>query len=270
MGSLKGKRALVTISWLALCPLAACAEAEDAKRVELAVVTDGQGLVPVTNDLGYAVELASARVVADDIELAIAGEAHGSVLRRISDALVPSAHAHPGHFQAGEVTGELRGHFVLRFVPGEVHELGFATLLVGKYRSAKLTFGRASDDDVEGGDALLGHTALLAGSATKNGAVIAFTVTIDSPPGRELIGVPFEHVVSESSSQTLALRLSTRDPVENDTLFDGVDFAALDLDADGQVAIDAAASDDAAVSAYDRVRRAFQTHDHFVMEAQPW
>ena len=251
---------------LALVALPVCSEALEAKRVELPVVTDGHGLEPITTDLGYEIELSSGLVVADDLQFAIAGEAHASWLHWLSDAIVPRAHAHPGHFQAGEVTGELAGHFLLRFVSGEEHEVGMATLLVGKYQSANLMFARAGEADVEQDHPLLGHTALLSGSATRDGSTIQFTVSIDSPQDRELVGIPFAVDVTESSRGPLALRLLTRDPLENDTLFDGIDFAQLDFDADGRVDIEQASPDTASAAACNTIRRVLQTHDHFSVQ----
>lgn len=260
-------------SWLGVCCLAlvaasACSDAVEAQRVERLVVTDGEGLTPITTDLGYEVELSSGLVVAKDLQFAIAGEAHASWLEWVSDAIVPQAHAHPGHFQAGEITGELSGHFLLHFVAGEEHEVGTATLLVGKYQSANLTFTRAGEGDVEQGHPLLGHTALLSGSATRDGNTIEFTISIDSPLDRQLIGIPFAVDVTESGQGPLALRLLTRDPLENDTLFDGIDFAQLDFDADGRVDIEQASPEAASAAACNTVRRVLQTHDHFRVQPQ--
>lgn len=247
--------------------LPACSEAVEAERVDLPIVTDGYGMDRVTTDLGYEIELSSGLVVAKDLQFAIAGEAHASWLHWLSDALVPQAHAHPGHFQAGEVTGELPGRFLLRFASGEQHELGTATLLAGKYRSANLTFGRADEEVVAQDHPLLGHTALLRGRATREGNAFEFTVRIDSPPDRQLVGIPFTVDVTKFSRGPLALRLLTRDPLENDTLFDGIDFALLDVDADGRVDIEQASADTASAAACNTIRRVLQTHDHFSVQA---
>jgi hypothetical protein len=75
---------------LLLAGLVACSGSEEAKRVSLPVATDGVGLELVTNDLGYEVGLTRAAVVADDLQFAIAGEAHTSLLRRLSDRFVAS------------------------------------------------------------------------------------------------------------------------------------------------------------------------------------
>jgi hypothetical protein len=252
--------------WLAAYAIWACSDAKEADRVELRVATDGAALTLVTTDLGYEVELSSARMAARDLKFTIAGEVHASLGRWLANLLIPAAHAHPGHFQGGEITGELRGSFILRFTPGEVHELGSATLLVGTYKAADVTLARADNTQVDAGDPLLGHTAALRGVATREGTRHEFEVLLDSPEGRELVGIPFEQRISLDTRDALMLRLSPLDPLEMDTLFDGVDFAALDADGDGSIQITPDVSDEATVAAYNTIRRAFQTHDHFVVQ----
>lgn len=264
----RGMRAsLLGTSWVVLTLLSACADAQEAKRVELPLFTDGAGLEPITTDLDYRVELTSATLAVDDLKFAVAGDAHASLLRKVSNALVPVAHAHPGHFQSGEVTGELPGHFALRFVPGKPRLVGTATLLVGTYRSVNFTLSYASEGDVAADDPALGHTAVLSGTATREGRRIDFQVRIDSPVGRELVGIPFEQQVTEAA-EPLTLRLVTRDPLENDTLLDGVDFALLDGDGDNQVLIEQSSPDAPSADACNTVRRILQTHDHFLVRSE--
>lgn len=106
--------------------------------------------------------------------------------------------------------------------------------------------------------------------------------------------------VKRDTYEVLGVRLLTKDPLEGDTLFDGIDFGALDYDGDGQLtlaeegspetttshfdagtladaglleATDAATAPDAGPpdddakqhldAAYHRLKRTFQTHDHF-------
>lgn len=251
--------------------LQACSGPEEAPRVELAVFADASGVTRVTNDLGYSIELSEARVVVENFAFSIAGEAHAASLwQRMASLFVPAVRAHPGHFQSGDITGELRGRFVVNFLPQDESEFGTATLLAGLYKSANFTFTRATlDDGVASDDPLLGHSAWLRGRATKGAAQIDFSVRIDSPVGRELIGIPFEYEVQDASRARLALRLLTQDPLEGDSLFDGLDFAALDADDDGVVELSEDADDAAIASAYLRLRRTFQTHDHFDVQGVP-
>jgi hypothetical protein len=265
-------RAILSANWLGLAIsfplLLACGTPDEAPRIELPVVVDASGITRVTTDLGYDIELTEARLIIENIVFTIAGEAHArSSWRRVSDFLVPTAHAHEGHFQGGDVTGELRGRFVLDFLPGADRELGTATLLVGSYKSAEFTFAIAgSDDEVDAGDPLFGRTALLRGLATKDEQSIEFVAAIESPEGRELIGARFEFEAKVSSLEELCFRLNTTDPFEGDTLFDGIDFAMLDDDGDGRLSIEPASN----VSTYNLLRRTFQTHDHFdVIASEP-
>lgn len=245
-----------------------CSDAEEPARVGLDLVVDRSALEVTHTDLGYEVGLDEARIMVRDFTFAMAGEAHTtSLLRRAYDWMVPPSYAHPGHFQGGDITGELHGRFLLDWLPGRNTELGSATLLVGKYTNANFTFERAGKDDVDAEDDLLGHTAILRGSATQADRTVDFTALIDSPADRALTGVPFEFHVEENSRPTLHLKLELRDPLEGDTLFDGIDFIALDADGDGEVSI-LPDSDDAAIDgAYNLLRRALQTHDNYEVRA---
>src|SRR5690554_1121890 len=256
--------------------LSACDEPTEAPRVEIPVVVSGAGLTPVTTDLGYAIEVTEARMAFNNLAFTIAGEAHANFFwQNLSQAIIPSAHAHPGHFAGGEVTGELLGEFVVDWLANSEQQLGVATLLAGTYTGANFTFARASQDWLEAGDPLIGHTAIFAGVATRAGTSTPFTIVIDSPEDRELVGAPLTraddttnsfraHIDAASSSGTLRMQLVTEDPVEHDTLFDGIDFAALSADADGVVHI---APDSQATSedAYNLFRRTFQLTDHYMV-----
>ena len=253
---------------LLLCA-AACSDPKESVVVELPVHVDASALETTETDLGYAVELSEARIMVKDLTFAMAGEAHtASLLRETYDWLIPTSFAHPGHFQGGDITGELRGRFLLDWLPGKSQDVGQATLLEGKYTNANFIFIRASDDDVGPDDELLSHTAILRGSADKGDRSIEFLALIDSPDDRPLTGVPFEFEVKASSPRAeLHLFLELRDPLEGDSLFDGLDFLALDEDDDGQVSI-LPESDDATLSdAYNLLRRTLQTHDNYEVRA---
>lgn len=255
-----------------------CAPSE-APRVELSVVVDGSGLASATTDLGWTIEFEQARLAIADLEFTTAGEVHEA--REPSSGawllglLLPLAHAHPGHSQGGEIIGELPGEFVLDFIAGDGAEIGMATLIVGEYTAANFRFRRANADELEPLDLLIDHTAILAGTASKDGQVIAFSVAIDSPIDRELVGALFEYTVEDDPAVVLGVRLLATDPIEGDHLFDGIDFAALDV-ADGStddvVALIDPELDPAQASAlteaYNEIRRDFQTHDLFDIRAR--
>lgn len=269
---------LVLLAPLPLAPLS-CDAASEAPRVQLEVTADGSGLTDLTNDLGFEITLDEARVAISGLVFTAAGEVHSAAptvapeqpgtlaLRWLGQLLVPRAHAHPGHHQGGEVIGELPGRHVVDFLAPS--PLGQATLIAASYDAANFTFVRASTEDgLDAGDALVGHTARLSGTARAGEVEIAFTIVVDSPEGRALVGAPFELAVGADTEATLGLRLLGADPFEGDTLFDGLDFAALDSDGDGVVRIGPDASDPGVEAAYNLFRRTFQTHDHFDIQAQ--
>lgn len=254
---------------LSALALHACGDPEEAPRVALPVVVDSSGLGQVTTNLGYDVELTEARVVIENIAFTSAGEAHtAALLPQITNLLIPAAHAHPGHFQGGDVTGELRGRFVVSWAPRGDGTLGAATLVVGTYQSAQFTFVAATaQDGIATDDLLFGHTAVLRGRATKGENAVEFLAVIDSPEGRQLVGAPFEFQVRKTSQESLGIRLVIEDPLEGDTLFDGLDFATLDADRNGRVTMAASSTDGQVEDAYNLLRRTFQTHDHFDVSA---
>jgi hypothetical protein len=248
----------------------ACGGPEEAIRVKLRVATHSESVTRVTTDLGYEVELTEARMALENLEFALAGEAHASSdWPQLSDLLIPVAHAHPGHYESGDVTGELNGKFIADFLPTEDRKLGTATLLAGTYKSANFTFRRAStEDELDEGDLLLGHTALLRGHVTRGDFTAEFRAFLDSPEDRALSGVPFEFEVRESSKDRLYLELLPLDPYEEDTLFDGIDFEVLSDDEDVAIELREEAESEAATAAYNQLRRTFQTHDHFRISVQ--
>src|SRR5690606_758001 len=110
--------------------------------------------------------------------------------------------------------------------------------------------------------------AVLGGTATRGETRVEFSALIDSPKGRQLVGVPFEREVSEGSKFDLGLALVTKDALEGDTLFDGIDFATLESNEGDGVVLEAGNADAAVTEAYNQLRRTFQTHDHFAIKTR--
>jgi hypothetical protein len=249
---------------------AGCAGAEEATRLALPVVVDASGTARVQTDLGYDVTLSEARLVIDDLEFTMAGEAHtASFWQYLSDLVIPSAQAHPGHYEGGDVTGELRGHFLLDLLADDASPIGVAELITGVYQSVNFTFAKATaEDGLAPLDPLLGHTALFVGVARRGAEHVPFRVSLDTPDSRQLVGAPFQVSVTKDSRWTLGFELLTTDPAEGDTLFDGIDFGALPLGADGNMTLDASGAARAAADAYDTLRGTFMTHDHFQVSAR--
>lgn len=252
-----------TLSAMALAAgVLGCGDPTEAVRVQLPVMVDASGLAPVTTDLGFTVELTEARLAFERLVFTVAGEVHaGSLMRTLGDALVPSAYAHPGHYEGGEVTGELPGAFVVDWAKDDGRVLGEATLIAGAYTASNFTFARADAEQLAAEDMMLGHTAVLSGTAARGETQIAFTVIVDAPEGRVLVGAPFEAEVGEGSTGTLRLQLDLTDPLEADTLFDNLDFSLLDEDGDGALVL--GPDRPQGEEAYNLIRRTLLTHDHY-------
>jgi hypothetical protein len=241
-----------------LTPLA-CAPSQEATRVALPVALAAGPPATGTTDLGWAVELTGARVAVRDLQFTIQGEMHGATAWL--GWLVPTAWAHPGHYAGGDVTGELLGEFVLDW-GGPGGELGVAELLTGQYNGFNFTFRAAGDaDGLAADDPLRGHTAHFAGVARKDGVAVAFSAVLDVDDGTQMVGGPLDDEVTAESDETIVLAFNPVDPVDGDALFDGVDFAALDPDGDGQAQILPGEV------AHNVVRRALQSHVHYAAEA---
>jgi hypothetical protein len=251
--------------------LAACGDAAPAPRVHLPVIVDAAFVEEARTNLGYDVTLTEARAAVEDLRFAVGGEVHAAALRgRLREVLLPTAHAHPGHQTGGEVTGELRGRFLLDWLGDDGATLGEATLLAGRYESFDFTFSHAlPEDGVDEADPLLHHTAVFAGTASRNDAAIPFEAIVRSPPGRVMSGAPFVLEVTEETGGRLGVQLRVTDPFEGRVLFDDLDFAALPAGDDGVVRIAPDAGDADLDAAYFQLRRRFQTHDHFYVTYRP-
>lgn len=259
--------------------LAGCGESEQSEHVEAELAIDSSALESVTTDLGYEVEVSVVRVAVRDFAFQAPPEgAATSFLERASEYLIPVAHAHPGHSEGGQTTGELPGRFVVDFSDGDA-EIGAADLLVGRYESVEFVFDRATEDAVSASDPLLGHTFQVEGTATKGDFSLDFRFLVDAPVGRLLEDALAEFEIESGEEPTLAFRFAMREPYADATLFDSVDFGALEVAADAGMAgaggaapslvvIDAESSDDAGVTAYQHLLRALGTHHFYSVEKQ--
>jgi hypothetical protein len=230
-----------------------------APEVELRVVVDDTGVLPLETDLGYQIELERCRVAIDTIEFTTDGEMHASLLDPLYDLVVPTAYAHPGHYAGGEIVGELTGGIVFDWREGG-RELGMATMLQADYSGANFTFARAQPGKgVPPDDRIVGHTFDIAGTATIDGRMYTFEAVLDEDEDRRVVGLPFELTVDDSTDADLGLSFAVIDPHEEDTVFDGVDFAALDDDGDRHVVLEPDTEQ------YNRLRRNLQVHDHYTV-----
>ena len=240
----------------------ACVESEEAPRLSVPIVVDGDGLGAATNELGWRVEVDSARLCIQDLLFTIEGETHTArtPLERLERLFVSEATAHPGHLAGGEVTGELLGTWVVDFGADEGLPFGEATMLAGSYEGANFLFCRASASSLDSAeDPMVGHTARIAGSATKDGETISFEAVLDVDEGTWMIGAPLGVTIDPGYGSTLGLQLTVDDPFEPDTLFQKIDFGALDEDGDGAVSIEPGSP------SHNILRRALQDHDQYLV-----
>jgi len=237
------------------------AAGEEPVPAHLPVQTDASGIETCTNDLGWTVELSRLRIAVANLEFTIGGETHASLPQKLLGWLVPEAMAHPGHYAGGEVTGELRGDFLLDLPAHAGTTLGSATLLPGDYRGVNLSFRRAGKADAaDDDDPLRGHTAHLAGVATRQSQTIEFEAVLDVDEATPMVGGTFDLAVTEESTDRLGLTAFTIDPSEGDSLFDGIDFAELDAHGDGQVLIAPGSA------SHNVMRKTLVRHDHWGVE----
>ena len=246
-------------------------EAREAPQTELSVELDSAGIVETDNNLGYSIELDEVRIAIEDLEFTVAGETHASLFEKFSDFIFSPAYAHPGHNEGGEITGELLGSFIADWFDTGDSSLGTGKLLSGDYTAVNFYLGRGSEDaGLEASDPLIGHTAIISGVATLSDETVEFTIVVDSADGRYIVGVPFEAEIDRNSQGTIGFGFDIQNPIndELDTIFDDMDFLALDADEDGILLLEPPAEDaavDDAVRAYNIFKNKLEKHDHFIL-----
>jgi len=248
---------------LMLAPGLACAS-QEAVHVSIEVDLDGSTVSDSTNDLGWTVTLTDTRIAVKDLQFTIQGEMHGAgATAWLEGWLIRRAWAHPGHYAGGDVTGELVGDFLFDWIAHDGMELGKADMLTGDYNGINFTFRRAAESDgLAADDPMIGHTAYFAGVARKDGVEIAFTAALDVNEGTQMVGAPFELALAPDTKATIGIELEATDPVEDKSLFDGLDFGAIDDDGDGEATI-APGSE-----AHNLFVRTIQSHVHYNAEAK--
>jgi len=221
------------------------------------VEIDASELVASTSDLGWTVKLTTVRLAVTDIQFTILGEMHeGGAAAWVPSWILSRAWAHPGHDAGGDVTGELPGSFVLDWSRHDGMSMGVAEMLTGDYNGMNFTLRIAdANDRLADDDPLLGHTAHFAGTATRGGITITFIALLIS--NVQVVGAPFGLLITDATKDTIGIQVLPTDPVGGKSLFDGLDFAALDEDRDGMVAI--VPGDEA----HNTFRRSLQSHVHY-------
>ena len=247
--------------WATLPLLPGCdLDTELAPRVDVDLVVRTSESTFTTDD-DTTIELTEVRMALDTVEFTTEGEMHARA-GVLSELLVPTAFAHPGHSAGGEVVGELVGRHVVDFLDGN-STVGIATLLSADYSGANFMFTRAvAADGLDGDDPLIGHTFVIGGTATRGETTVEFFAQVDQDADRAIIGLPLSYAVTPSSTESLGLRFDAVDPIEGDSIFEGIDIVGLDTDGDGFVEL----SDDAQPEAWATLRRNLQVHDHYAVE----
>jgi hypothetical protein len=243
--------------------LTACTPSQEPVHVPLDVLLDGSAIAASTNDLGWTVELSGARIAAADLRFTIQGEMHaataslGGFGNWLGGLVIGRAWAHPGHYAGGDVTGELLGEFVLDWFAADGMTLGTADLLVGDYNGMNLDFrAAAASDGLAADDPLLGHAAHFVGVARKDAVEVVFTAVVDLDAGAQVIGAPYMDSVDADTTAPIGLQLVPTDPEGGGSLFDGIDFAVLEV-------TDGVAEIGPGDVAHNLLRRTLQSHVHY-------
>ncbi|MBN2340717.1 MAG: hypothetical protein JXX29_03870 [Deltaproteobacteria bacterium] len=234
---------------------------EEPQEVALPMTFDASGLVSTTNVAGWQVTVTAFDVCVQNVEFTQEGEEHTSLLRSISNFVVPEVMAHPGHLAGGDVTGTLQGQWSVSFF-GDSAPLGDAVLLEGEYNGFNMSFCVAGAEVGVAADAkVFGHHAFMAGIADNGTQQIQFELFVDVTDDPLMYGGVFEMDVTPDSERTLSLRPVMLDPYENDSFFEGVDFGALDEDNDGVVSIESGSA------AHNILMKSLLNHDHWYVVA---
>lgn len=174
--------ALVPVPALALSLLALVAACSDDAvasgsttgrriRVHVDVAATPDARDAFTLGSGHAVTLTRASLAIDAVQLfdgppAVA-RAHAP-RRRWTSWLLGTAHAHPGHYQAGSALGEVTSPGVFELLAGPA-PLGDGDGVTGVFRSGRVAISASA-----GATSLSGASAVVEGTATKDGATLVF------------------------------------------------------------------------------------------------
>lgn len=176
------------------------------------------------NSLGWQIEVTRGTLALDYLYY-VSGPPAGLARQRHSVFSIPSAHAHPGHYDSGDVLGELQGPVTLDLL-GRETTLGSGRGVTGQARSAVVTLGALGGDD-----AML--AVMIEGVASQRETKIPFRAAversaIENPTSRlpEIDGCPLDGGAIESDG-TVLLEVAVA------VWLDRVDFAEVSLPESG-------------------------------------
>jgi hypothetical protein len=217
----------------ALLALACSAPETGGSRIEVATRIQGEAAARdgFENAFGWRIELSVARVAFAHLYY-VTGESVGSL--GAWNPFVAVAHAHPGHYDAGEVLAEMGGHAVVDLLGGP-ESLGAREGVTGAVRSAVVTFGTLSSANSDAGaDA---NVLELEGVARSNASTVQFEASVaandllhvasDLP---EVEGCPFVGELATSGTVTCEVLVSV--------WLDQVDFAGFEPDQETRVELE--------------------------------
>jgi hypothetical protein len=243
---------------LAACALAAGCGAGDGdattgRRLTHAtrITADAGSVEPFTTGLGWRVALSKAHLSVGalhyfegaPVTARRGGPGRGadpSLLERLARWAVPEAHAHPGHYQAGEARGQMTEPASVDLLRGAT-ALADADAVSGLVRSARFTYGAPPRGPLAA--ELDGHVVVVEGRAEKDGASRVFRaragandVTGDATGAPAVEGCVFEEVfIDEPGVVTLVVKPAVwLDQVDFAEVREGDGGEPIDLEAGSQ------------------------------------
>lgn len=128
---------------------------------------------------------------------------------RLYDALIPSAHAHPGvdHFNGGEVRGEWLEQVALDLLAGDSLELGSFEGIAGISRSVTIGVNPPAEGMRGAVECLRGHHAYVVGTAVRDDEVVDFEggLDIEETGNRRRMQVATELVIDDGRRIELSI-----------------------------------------------------------------
>ncbi|WP_437630839.1 hypothetical protein [Sorangium sp. So ce854] len=227
--------------------------ATGGKRLTLGtqVAADAASVEPFTTALGWTVALSSARLSVGALHyfegapLTAQRAAPGrrgapSPLERLARWAVPEAHAHPGHYQAGEARGQMTEPTSVDLLRGAT-ALADADAVSGVARSARFTFGAPPSGPFAA--ALDGHVVAVEGRADKGdlsrvfrARALAADVVAAATGEPSVEGCAFDETFLDGTGVvTLVVKPSVwLDQVDFEEVAAGEDGAPVDLEPESQ------------------------------------
>jgi hypothetical protein len=172
LGSVFSVLGLVLGAGIQACSSDAASTGGKAVRLHTRVEVSEEATAPFTSAVGWSVTLSKAVVSAgpfyyfDGTPPLVLRERHDGWQYAARFLGLGLAHAHPGHYQAGNAMGQMLESVSVDLFDGPV-ELPDGEGVSGIYRSARFSF---LDPAGSGSGALEGHVALAEGVAEKDGA----------------------------------------------------------------------------------------------------